>query len=501
MRGLTAFLYQQQFKDARLAQQLALLELPNLLALLAWAEGALTPEEVVDLADNVETLLARLGRPQALALVVRAREEAARRLGGWSCAQFLSASRNVDRLLQQGNLPAAYAVAQQLLQRALAAGAEAYPEAAYHIAMAHWQLGRVLKESGAAEDALPRLTEAQQRFQLLADAGDTDVERMASVVITEIADCLCDLGRYDEAAAAYEEGIRRAEKLGDRRGAAVGKGQLGTVRLYQKRYAEALEAHVEARKTFESLGEPGSVAIFWHQIGIAHRETGQLEQAERAYRQALVIWVQQKNLAGEACSLGELGNLYDKMGRLEETVIFYRQAADIYVKLQDLRYEGVTCSNLARTLIKLQRFEEARSELHRAIECQKPFGHAVEPWKAWDILHDLEQATGHPQAAADARRQAIASYLAYWRAGGASQSPTPQLYAQVLQAIQQGTTTELEQQLAELVKADYPPQFTALLAKLQAILRGDRDPALADDPDLYYDAAVELQLLLERLSA
>jgi hypothetical protein len=34
---------------------------------------------------------------------------------------------------------------------------------------------------------------------------------------------------------------------------------------------------------------------------------------------------------------------------------------------------------------------------------------------------------------------------------------------------------------------------------MQAILRGDRDPALAADPDLLYMDAVELQLLLERL--
>jgi hypothetical protein len=45
------------------------------------------------------------------------------------------------------------------------------------------------------------------------------------------------------------------------------------------------------------------------------------------------------------------------------------------------------------------------------------------------------------------------------------------------------------------------PRFIALPAKLHAILRGDRDPALADDPELHYSDAVELQLLLERLSA
>jgi hypothetical protein len=106
MQALTDFLYEQRFQDAQLARQLTLLELPNLLALLAWAEGALPPEEVVGLADSVEALLARLGRPQALALAVRAREEAVRRLGEWSHAQYLSASASISRLLEQGNLPA-----------------------------------------------------------------------------------------------------------------------------------------------------------------------------------------------------------------------------------------------------------------------------------------------------------------------------------------------------------------------------------------------------------
>jgi hypothetical protein len=41
----------------------------------------------------------------------------------------------------------------------------------------------------------------------------------------------------------------------------------------------------------------------------------------------------------------------------------------------------------------------------------------------------------------------------------------------------------------------------ALLSKLQAILRGDRDRALADDPDLFFMDTAELRLLLERLSA
>ncbi len=137
-----------------------------------------------------------------------------------------------------------------------------------------------------------------------------------------------DLGRLDEAAAAYEEGIKRFGKRDDRRGVSTAKFQLGTVWLFQQRYVEALEIYAEARDTFAALGEPRQVARVWHQIGRVHEAAGQFEPAEQAYRQSLAIKVRENDLAGQAPSLNQLGNLYDAMGRLEETVTFYRQAAE-----------------------------------------------------------------------------------------------------------------------------------------------------------------------------
>jgi tetratricopeptide (TPR) repeat protein len=269
----------------------------------------------------------------------------------------------------------------------------------------------------------------------------------------------------------------------------------------QERYVEALEIYVEARSVFEILGEPRSVATIWHQIGMLHKRTEQFEQAERAYRQSLAIEVQQKHFVGEAISLIELGNVCDLTGRLEEAVKFYKQAANIHVKLQDQRHEGVARSNLADTYLRLQRYDEARRELHRAIECDKPYGHAAEPWKTWGILQDLEQTTGNPQAAAQARQQAIESYLAYRRDGGQSMTGGAQLCAAAEQAIAQGDTAELEQALTEDPGADFSPSDKLMFSKVQAILCGDRNPALADDPNLDYSNAVELRLLLEALRA
>ncbi|HEX4963425.1 MAG TPA: CHAT domain-containing protein, partial [Thermoanaerobaculia bacterium] len=267
MAQLTGYLYQELTKDARLATQLTLLELPNLLAMLDWLQARWPPERVVDLADSVKRLVVQLGRPQALAQATWVREQAAQKLGDWSHARFLSEDANIHHLLERGDLPAAHTAAQQLLAKCLSAGEPVFPEAAYDIAMAYFRLGRVLKEGGAAEDALAPLAEAQRRLQDLANAGNTSAQRMTSVAITEAGDCLLDLGRLDEAADAFEVGIELDQKEDRLRDVAAGKFQLGTVRLFQKRYAEALDIYAEARDSFNALGEPRMVATAWHQIG------------------------------------------------------------------------------------------------------------------------------------------------------------------------------------------------------------------------------------------
>src|SRR5262249_156497 len=205
------------------AAQLTLLELPNVLAVLAWLQETALPEKVVEVATRVEALLARLGRPQALAQAIAVRIQAIQALAGWSHIRYLAASQNIDRLRERGDLQAAHTAAQRLLERCLAAGDTAYQDAAYDVACAYWHLGRTLKSLGAAEVALQSLTEAQHRFQALAEAGHTSANRMTSAAITDRGDCLTALGCLDEAAAAYEDVIQRAEQHDDRRQIAVGR--------------------------------------------------------------------------------------------------------------------------------------------------------------------------------------------------------------------------------------------------------------------------------------
>jgi tetratricopeptide (TPR) repeat protein len=498
------YLDQQQSQNTELTATLTLLELPNLLALLDRSKSVADPETMIDRATSLYSLLRNLGKPQLLDRVARVREAAAAALGeDFSHARFQASRTRIEQQLAAGQLREALAGAQQLLQQAQAAGEEAYAEAEYDLAVAFFLLGRVLKRGGGALQAMPLLQEAGRRFEdIVHKRPGVGAEAMASACLTEQGDCLIDLGRYDAAAAAYEEAIRRGEQQRDLRNVAVGKGQLGTVRLQQKRYAEALEAHQQARDTFSRLNEPGTVAVAWHQIGMVHDEAGQPEAAEEAYNQSLAIKMRLGDQPGQAITLVQLGILYSAvLQRPEEAVAFYRRAAEIYGEIGDSAKEGATQNNLANTFCTIQRFEEARKAIRRAIDCKAPFGHAASPWTSWGTLTNIETAAGNSAAAADARNQAIATFLAYRRDGGENQSGSGRLALAIHQALASGNPAEAASLLQQLAAdPDFSNQLPFLTA-LQAITAGSRDRCLAEDPALDYDEAAEVLLLIEALEA
>ncbi len=503
MGAYVGFLVQQQSQNIEMAASLVVLELPNLFALLDRVQGAGDAEATIGLATSLYSLLQWAGKPRLLARLGQVRDAAAAALGEmWNHARFEAQRTRIEQQLASGRLREGFDGAQQLLQRARVAGETAYPGADYDLAVACFLLARVLRTAGISEQALPLLVEAQKLFEAVAKGrANKSAEGMAGCCFDEQGACLLDLGRLDEAAAAYEECIRRLEQLGDQRGVAVSKAQLGSVRIEQHRYSDALKAYEEARDRFAQLDEPGSVAVSWHQTGRVHEHAGQPEAAEDAYRKSLAIKVQLGDVAGQASTLGQLGIFYGGvLGRPEEAATFLRQAADKYVEIRDLANEGRARHGLALRLKKLGRMQEARQEIRRAIECNAQFGHASEPWKTWGILATIETDAGNPTAAAEAKRKAVASYLAYRRDGGENHTTPGRICLAVTQSLLAGDPAAAAS-LLEGVAADpgLPSHALTFIQALQAIVAGSRDRTLADAPDLDYTMAAEILLLIETL--
>ncbi|NOG84758.1 MAG: tetratricopeptide repeat protein [Planctomycetes bacterium] len=501
MRQLVEFLNKKQSEDTPLTETLTKLEQPNLLQMLRYVQAQDVPEVTMDLAVMLEGLIAQLDAQIILSKVIDIRKEEEKKSGEWGHNRFEVLRMQIERLMGIGSLPRALSVAQVLLDKCEQAGEDAYAEVEYDLAEAHMLLGRVLRVGGAAEDALKSIDEALRRFQLLVDKGDGDTPvKMVAASLAKRGECLFDLGRSKEAAAAYQGSIRKAEEVKSERQIALAKGQLGMVRMSLGQYEESLKSHDEAREIFDSLGDPNMVAVACQQTGVVHEEIGQFEEAEQSYLQALDINVEQKNTVDEAKCLGSLGSFYAKVGRSEDAVNYFQRAAGLYRDINDMANEGRVRGNLTITLIILKRYEDARREILRALECFKPYGHHVEPWRAWDKLREIELAEGNQEAASRAREKSVQAYLACRRDGGEDQNPSARLCALFEEALKKQKPEEVRKQLDEVANdPKIPVSGKLLVVKLQEILAGSRKSELAEDLGLNYADAAEIMFLLERL--
>jgi tetratricopeptide (TPR) repeat protein len=498
-------LEQQQSRNIEVAATLTVLELPNLFALLDLVQAAGDAEATIDLATLLYILLHVLGKPRLIARVGKVRDAAVQALGEtWNHARFQAARTRIEQQLNGGQVREAFEGAEQLLKCVRAAGEREYPGADYDLASACFLVARVWQTIGAAEQALTLLDEARQRFEAIEQQRPgKGAARMASTCVIERGDCLSDLGRLDEAAAAYEEAVRHNETLGHERGVAVAKGQLGAVRLGQRRHSDALAAYTEARERFTQLNEPGTVAVVWHQTGVVYEDAGQPEAAEDAYRKSLAIKGGLGDFAGQANTLVQLGNLYSNaLNRPEEAVALFRQAVDKYVESGDVASEGRTRSNLAETLRRVRSLDDARGEIRRAIECDAQFGHAAEPWTSWAILAKIETDADNPAAAEEATHKAIAAYFAYRRAGGENHFGDGRIAHAVLQSMLAANASEAASHLREFsAGSDLTGAFGAFVRALQAIVAGSRDRTLVDAPEFSrnYRITAEILFLIEAL--
>ncbi len=136
----------------------------------------------------------------------------------------------------------------------------------------------------------------------------------------------------------------------------------------------------------------------------------------------------------------------------------------------------------------------------RAIECKSQFGHAAEPWKTFNILHDIEVAAGDQAAARAAWQQARAAYLAYRQQGGYAQVGGGKLVDHVLGLISQQKVDEIQPLFNQLAHdPNTSDSRKQLMQAVATILNGSPDPALADNPALGYADAAEILFLIERL--
>lgn len=156
------------------------------------------------------------------------------------------------------------------------------------------ELGKVMEQSQAegiyahALYGLGRYDEAiEHADRALAFAMQAGDDALAAESRLAAANCLPDLGLYDEAILRYEHTIELYQRGRDRRGEAICYANIGLCHLNLKRWTPAVTALERAREPAERLGLVRLTPHIYYDFGMVHEGKGDLAAAERAYRRAL----------------------------------------------------------------------------------------------------------------------------------------------------------------------------------------------------------------------
>jgi tetratricopeptide (TPR) repeat protein len=353
--------------------------------------------------------------------------------------------------------------------------------------------------------ALPFLHEARARLESREDSADGAVGNLLGVCNCTEADCYVLAGEYDRAAGIYDAAINAAHLRGNKRGAAVAAGQLGTLMLRQGRPVEAARAHRRSIAFYEVVGDPLHLGVAHHNLGVALASAGNMRDAEEAFRKSLIFSTAAGDSASQADSLLELSQvLSSEVYTREEALAFSHDAAKLYAKAGDRRAEAharyVRAIQLAGDKGRADGGVEALEEADRAAALALSVGSAARPWLPLLLLGRLQSEAGDDEGAVTSISCSYDQFLTHRRAGGSATFFSVRVCDELAEMLLEGQTDVALAVIKRERVASPSAKEGLLLDALELVVRGGVDLSKLGlqrfDP---WDAA-EVHYFVERLN-
>jgi predicted O-linked N-acetylglucosamine transferase (SPINDLY family) len=198
--------------------------------------------------------------------------------------------------------------------------------------VAHYNLGRILKDIGRYEEAL-----ASYENALRVQPGYERAHEGLGVLLNELGDYDKAISRFRKALLLAPESPRTLNNLG------IAFQNLGRIKEAISIFSEALEF------------DPGLAAAH-NNLGNALEDLGKSREAVASYHKALQI------APGYADAHYNLGNVLAKLGKLDVALSAYTSA--LQIKPDD----GKTYNSLGNLLMLIGQFPEARASYRKALQ-------------------------------------------------------------------------------------------------------------------------------------
>ncbi len=145
----------------------------------------------------------------------------------------------------------------------------------------------------------------------------------------ELGNALRFLGRWSDAAKAYESARLRGGADGDVNLEGSAETGLGLLAWRQGRLAEAEQYLERAREKYERIDRRASLAAAYGNLGILADNRRDFARARQYYERALALYVSEGERAGESAVYSNLAVIERKLGNLDAAATLQQRAVDL----------------------------------------------------------------------------------------------------------------------------------------------------------------------------
>jgi tetratricopeptide (TPR) repeat protein len=207
-------------------------------------------------------------------------------------------------------------------------------------ALMRYELGGILGETGADEEAMAEYREGLH----LAQAAQDD--HLLVDLSLALGDVYSGSGRWEEARSCLEKGLSWANGPDDllktsRHYMEIGAAEDGSGG--REGFLDRVKDYFSHKQTARSK----SVSRIYDRISALYLQREDWEQAARLHRQARDMFAKAQDLPNLAKAHNNLGMALKHMKDLDGAAMEYKAALDVLGRTGDRRARGITCYNLA----------------------------------------------------------------------------------------------------------------------------------------------------------
>lgn len=235
-------------------------------------------------------------------------------------------------------------------------------------------VGRVLYsiayyyERSDSNTMISYLERAQKYAEQAAD------QKLQMNILNAMGNAHWNLGRYDQALAAYNASAELASELGDVAAGAASHQNIGMIHVHLGENRKALEYLELALEELTVAERPHGIAVVLGNAGNANLGLRDYEAALGCYERSLALHRENGYRRGEGIQLGNISSIHQLMNEPEKALELEQQAHAIAIETGDARSVIRTRSSLGRIQTVLGNIEEAEGYQRLAVQEAEAYG-------------------------------------------------------------------------------------------------------------------------------